>query len=112
MEVGYVFFLWFNFLLMFGVFEFQNGIVEWIEIFFFNYELMYMLNDGFIGIDEFCIVCWDMNFVFYFIYFDVIVIVVFVLIKVYYDYVVIYFGQFVMVDVLVNDISSNGVKVL
>lgn len=111
-EVGYAFSSRPNSPSMPGAFEPQNGTVEWTETSSFNYELTYTPNDGFIGTDEFRIVRWDMNPAPHFTYLDVTVTVAPALIKAYHDYAVTYSGQPVTVDVLANDISSNGVKVL
>lgn len=95
-----------------GAFQPQNGTVTWESIASFEYTLTYTPNEGFIGVDNFRILRWDMNPAPHYTYLDITVIVTPALIKAYHDYAVTYSDQTVVVDVLANDISSNGVKVL
>ena len=111
-EVGYAFTSRPNSPSMPGAFEPQNGTVEWIRTSSFNYELTYTPNEGFIGTDAFRIVRWDMSPAPHFTYLDISVTVAPALIDAYHDYAVTYSSQTVVVDVLANDISSNGVKIL
>ncbi|MEL6972797.1 MAG: Ig-like domain-containing protein [Bacteroidota bacterium] len=90
----------------------QNGTVEWVSTSSFNYQLTYTPNEGFIGTDNFRIVRWEINPAPSFTYLDITVTVAPALIDAYHDYAVTYTGQPVVVDVLANDISSNGVKLL
>ncbi|WP_367389426.1 Ig-like domain-containing protein [Lewinella sp. LCG006] len=95
-----------------GAFLPDNGTVELINNGNWEYTVVYTPNEGFTGTDNFRIVRWVIDPIPAFRTVDVTVTVAPALIKAYHDYAVTYTNQPVVVDVLANDISSNGVKVL
>jgi hypothetical protein len=95
-----------------GAFQPDNGTVELINNGNWEYTVVYTPNEGFTGTDNFRIVRWVIDPIPAFRTVDVNVTVAPALIKAYHDYAVTYTDQPVVVDVLANDISSNGVKVL
>jgi len=89
-----------------------NGTVAWVTTSSFHYRLTYTPNQDFTGTDHFRIVRWEVTPVPHVTYLDVSVIIAPALIRAYHDYAVTHINEPVVVDVLANDISSNGIKVL
>lgn len=95
-----------------GAFQPDNGTVELISNGNWEYTVTYTPDEGFIGTDHFRIIRWVIDPIPAFRTVDVNVTVAPALIHAYHDYAVTYSNQPIVVDVLANDISSNGVKVL
>ncbi|MEZ4985506.1 MAG: Ig-like domain-containing protein [Saprospiraceae bacterium] len=90
----------------------DHGTVNWVSNGSYQYTLTYTPDAGFIGVDEFRIIRWEISPAPHFVYLDVQVVVAPALIVAYHDYAVTAENQSITIDVLANDISSNGVKVL
>ncbi|MEM1215501.1 MAG: Ig-like domain-containing protein [Bacteroidota bacterium] len=78
----------------------------------FDYVLTYTPDENFIGIDHFTISRWQLSPFPAYTLLNVTVTVAPALIQAYHDYAATYTNETVVVDVLANDISSNGIKVL
>lgn len=91
----------------------DNGTVEIERIgTSIDYVLTYTPDQGFTGIDNFRLVRWVIDPVPHVEFVDITVTVSPALVVAYHDYGETVAGQLVAVDVLANDISSNGTKIL
>lgn len=78
----------------------------------YDYIFTYTPDDGFVGEDNFRIGRWEYVPFIHFSSIEVTVHVAPALIQAHHDYAATHSGETVVVDVLANDISSNGVKLL
>lgn len=90
----------------------QHGTVTWTGSSNAGYTLVYTPDQDYIGTDHFRMVRWTLTPNIGYAYLDVTVTVTPALVLAYHDYAVTNMNQTVVIDVLANDLSSNGIKVL